>query len=135
VGAPAPLQEAAVTALELPQAYYEKLAGDYRARRDFLVPALEAAGFRAFRPRGAYYVMTDISGFGFDHDVEFARHLVANGGVAAVPGSSFYSDPADGRQRLRFHFARRRETLEQAAERLGRVAARTTSTATSPPQG
>jgi aspartate/methionine/tyrosine aminotransferase len=127
VGAPAPLQEAAAVALEMPADYYGTLAANYRERREFLMPVLEAAGFRAFRPRGAYYVMTDISEFGFDHDVEFARHLVATVGVAAVPGSSFYSDPRSGRQRLRFHFARRRETLENAAERLGRLAARSTS--------
>jgi aminotransferase len=124
VGAPAPLQEAAALALESPPAYYTRLAEGYRERRDFLVPALEAAGFRAFKPRGAYYVMTDISGFGAPDDVTFARSLVAGGGVAAVPGSSFYSDPAAGRQRLRFHFARRRETLEAAVERLGRIKAR-----------
>jgi aminotransferase len=120
VGAPAPLQEAAAVALELPEDYYRRLAEDYRQRRDYLLPALEAAGFRTFVPRGAYYVMTDISGFGYPDDVAFARALVAEGGVAAVPGSSFYSDPAAGRQRLRFHFARRRETLERGVERLQR---------------
>ena len=124
VGAPAPLQEGAAAALELPESYYAELAAGYQARRDFLVPALEAAGFRTFRPRGAYYVMTDISGFGFADDVSFARHLVSEVGVAAVPGSSFYSVPEAGRQRLRFHFARRRETLEAAVARLGRLEAR-----------
>ncbi len=124
VGAPAPLQEAAAEAVLFPSDYYAKLADNYRQRRDYLVPALEGAGFRAFTPRGAYYVMTDISAFGFDDDVAFARHLVADGGVAAVPGSSFYSDPAAGRQRLRFHFARRRETLEAAVERLRRLRGR-----------
>jgi aminotransferase len=128
VGAPAPLQEAVAVALELPDTYYATLAQAYRERRDFLVPALEAAGFRTFSPRGAYYVMTDISSFGFSDDVAFARHLVAEVGVAAVPGSSFYSDPTSGSRRLRFHFARRRETLEAAASRLGRLAARVTST-------
>ncbi|MBI1796860.1 MAG: aminotransferase class I/II-fold pyridoxal phosphate-dependent enzyme [Candidatus Eisenbacteria bacterium] len=128
VGAPAPLQEAAAVALATPDGYYRTLADGYRERRDHLVPALEAAGFRAFRPRGAYYVMTDISGFGFPDDVAFARHLVADGGVAAVPGSSFYSDPAAGRQRLRFHFARRRETLDAAVARLGRLKARASVT-------
>jgi aspartate/methionine/tyrosine aminotransferase len=127
VGAPAPLQEAAAVALESPREYYERLAENYRAKRDYLVPALESAGFRAFSPRGAYYVMTDISGFGFSDDVAFARHLVATAGVAAVPGSSFYHEPVAGRQRLRFHFARRRETLEAAVERLSRLRAGSTA--------
>ena len=68
--------------------------------------------------------MTDISGFGFPDDVAFARHLVSEVGVAAVPGSSFHADPVAGRQRLRFHFARRRETLEAAAQRLTRLKTR-----------
>jgi aminotransferase len=118
VGAPAPLQEAAAVALEFDQAYYSKLKGEYAARRELLVSGLEGAGFRTFRPRGAYYVMTDISTFGFADDVTFARRLVENGGVAAVPGSSFYHDPASGRQRLRFHFARRPTTIEEAVKRL-----------------
>jgi aspartate/methionine/tyrosine aminotransferase len=125
VGAPAPLQEAAAVALSLPNEYYGHLSESYRERRDHLVPALRSAGFKAFSPSGAYYVMTDISSFGWPDDVSFARDLVADGGVAAVPGSSFYSDPAAGRQRLRFHFARRRETLDAAVERLGRLKART----------
>ena len=124
VGAPAPLQEASAVALGLPDSYYASLAQSYREKRDYLVPALESAGFRTFPPRGAYYVMTDISGFGFPDDVAFARHLVSEIGVAAVPGSSFYSDPQAGRQRLRFQFARRRETLEAAVTRLGRLKAR-----------
>jgi aspartate/methionine/tyrosine aminotransferase len=118
VGAPAPLQEAAAVALAMPQDYFRRLADSYRERRDYLVPALQRAGFQPFSPRGAYYVMTDISSFGFPDDVAFARWLVDEGGVAAVPGSSFFSDPAAGSQRLRFHFARKRETLEAAAERL-----------------
>ena len=126
VGAPAPLQEAAAVALSLPDTYYMGLAKDYAERRGLLVPTLEASGFRTFAPRGAYYVMTDISSFGFSDDVTFARHLVEEGGVAAVPGSSFYADPASGRQRLRFHFARRRDTLEKAAERLSRLKTKVT---------
>jgi aspartate/methionine/tyrosine aminotransferase len=124
VGAPAPLQEAAAVALDLPSDYYRQLADGYRERRDYLVPALERAGFKTFLPKGAYYVMTDISGFGFDDDVTFARHLVSEIGVAAVPGSSFYAKPESGRQRLRFQFARRRETLDAAVERLNRLSAR-----------
>jgi aspartate/methionine/tyrosine aminotransferase len=121
VGAPAPLQDAAAEALSFTRDYYDQLADNYRQRRDYLVPALAEAGFKPFVPHGAYYCMTDISAFGFDDDVAFARHLVADGGVAAVPGSSFYSDPAAGRQRLRFHFARRPETLTAAVERLHRL--------------
>jgi aminotransferase len=118
VGAPAPLQEAAAVALQFDQGYYASLAKDYAVRRELLIPGLEQAGFRIFRPRGAYYVMTDISSFGESDDVTFARQLVENGGVAAVPGSSFYHDAASGRQRLRFHFARRPETIEEAVRRL-----------------
>ncbi len=118
VGAPAPLQEAAAVALAMPDEYFRGLAEGYREKREFLLPALEAAGFGVFRPNGAYYVMTDLSGFGFANDVEFARFLVKEVGVAGVPGSSFYSDPASGRQRLRFHFARRRETLQAAVDKL-----------------
>jgi len=127
VGAPAPLQEAAAVALQSPPSYYSDLADNYRKRRDYLLPALESAGFRTFKPRGAYYIMTDISAFGASDDVTFARSLVAGAGVAAVPGSSFYSDPSAGRQRLRFHFARRRETLEAAAKRLGTLRAGATA--------
>jgi len=127
VGAPAPLMEAGAAALSLDEAYYRKLAGDYERRRAYLVPALDQAGFRTFQPHGAYYVMTDISEFGFSDDVKFARWLVETIGVAAVPGSSFYADPTAGRQRLRFHFARLRSTLEGAVQRLstlrGRLAA------------
>src|SRR5499433_2213818 len=93
VGAPAPLQEAGASALSLPEMYYKNLAEGYRKRRDRLIPALEDAGFRCFRPRGAYYVMTDIGKFGFSDDVTFTKHLVSKIGVAAVPGSSFYRDP------------------------------------------
>lgn len=124
VGAPAPLQEAAAVALAMPDAYYAALVEGYRDKRAFLVPALAEAGFGVFEPKGAYYCMTDISGFGFDDDVTFARFLVTDVGVAGVPGSSFYSDPASGRQRLRFHFARKRETLAAAAERLQSLKAR-----------
>lgn len=124
VGAPAPLQEAAAVALAMPDAYYAQLVAGYREKREFLVPALAAAGFGVFAPKGAYYCMTDISGFGFEDDVTFARFLVTDVGVAGVPGSSFYSDPASGRQRLRFHFARKRETLAAAVERLQSLKAR-----------
>jgi len=121
VGAPAPLQEAGAVALGLPASYYEGLGEGYRARRDRLMPVLAEAGFRCFRPRGAYYVMTDISGFGFADDLAFTRHLVREVGVAAVPGSSFYRDPRDGAQQVRFAFCKRNETLDAAAERLRKL--------------
>ena len=125
VGAPAPLQEAGVAALALPQAYYQRLAGDYRARRDRLLPALRQAGFEAYTPRGAYYVMTDIGGFGFADDIAFASHLVRDIGVAVVPGSSFYSDARDGARQVRFAFCKRPETLDEAALRLMKLRAKT----------
>src|SRR5436309_2051762 len=96
VGAAAPLQQAGAVALAFPDAYYSKLAEDYRVRRDTLVPSLEAAGFRVFRPDGAYYVMTDITPLTRDDDVTFARRLILDPGVASVPGSSFYSRPELG---------------------------------------
>jgi aspartate/methionine/tyrosine aminotransferase len=121
VGAPAPLQEAGAAALSLPAEYYAKLAEGYRSRRDHLIPALEAAGFKCYLPRGAYYVMTDISAFGFADDVEFTKYLVKDIGVAAVPGSSFYRDPRDGSRQVRFAFCKKPETLDAAAEKLGRL--------------
>ena len=122
VGAPAPLQDAGATALSLPPEYYQRLAEGYRVRRDHLMPALTAAGFKCFRPRGAYYVMTDISAFGFDDDVAFTKYLVQEIRVAAVPGSSFYRDPRDGSKQVRFAFCKRPETLDEAAHRLAKLA-------------
>jgi len=121
VGAPAPLQEAGAAALGLPPAYYKDLAERYRTRRDHLIPALEKAGFVCYRPRGAYYVMTDIRAFGAKNDVEFATYLIKEIGIACVPGSSFYKHPKDGSQQVRFAFCKRPETLDQAAERLRKL--------------
>jgi aspartate/methionine/tyrosine aminotransferase len=121
VGAPAPLQEAGAAALSLPLENYVKLAEGYRVRRDRLMPALTAAGFQCFRPRGAYYVMTDISAFGFNDDVSFAKYLVQEIGVACVPGSSFYRDPRDGAKQVRFAFCKKPETLDEAARRLAKL--------------
>ncbi len=118
VGAPAPLQEAGAAALVLPEEYYQELAERYRERRDVLLPVLTEAGFRCFRPRGAYYIMTDISAFGYADDVSFTHHLVKDIGVAVVPGSSFYLDPRDGSRQVRFAFCKRPETLQAAASRL-----------------
>jgi aspartate/methionine/tyrosine aminotransferase len=122
VGAPAPLQEAGAAALGLSEKYYSKLAEGYRERRDHLIPALEDAGFKCFRPRGAYYVMTDISALGFEDDISFTKYLVKHIGVAAVPGSSFYRDARDGARQVRFAFCKKLETLDAAAERLKKLA-------------
>jgi aspartate/methionine/tyrosine aminotransferase len=121
VGAPAPLQEAGASALSLPEGYYLKLAEGYRKRRDRLIPALEQAGFQCFRPRGAYYVMTDIRRFGFPDDVAFTKYLVSEIGVAAVPGSSFYREPKDGASQVRFAFCKKDDTLDAAAQRLQKL--------------
>jgi aminotransferase len=122
VGAAAPLQEAGAVALAFPDEYYERLRAEYTRRRDLLLPALERAGFRCFVPRGAYYIMTDVSAFEFPDDVTFAKFLVERVGVAVVPGSSFYSRPELGRTQVRFTFCKRDETLLAAAERLGALA-------------
>jgi aminotransferase len=124
VGAAAPLQAAGAYALALPPEYYERLQHEYRARRDLLLPVLEDAGFKTFRPDGAYYIMTDISAFGFADDVEFTRHLIREVGVACVPGSSFYSVPERGHQQVRFCFCKQDETLQLAAERLQKLRVR-----------
>jgi len=125
VGAPAPLQEAAAEALTFGEGYFASLRRDYRERRDLLVSALDDTGFRVYSPAGAYYVMTDVGNLmnEDEDDVAFARRLVRAGGVATVPGSSFFANPDDGASLVRFCFAKRRETLEAAAavlrERLG----------------
>jgi aminotransferase len=121
VGAAAPLQAAGAYALSQPPSYYDQLQSDYRDRRDLILPELERAGFGTFRPDGAYYIMTDISAFGFKDDLEFTRYLIREIGVACVPGSSFYSDPALGSQQVRFCFCKKDETLMLAAERLAKL--------------
>jgi aspartate/methionine/tyrosine aminotransferase len=121
VGAPHPLQWAGVRALGLPERYYRELAAAYATRRAVLSEALTAAGFRVFVPEGAYYILADISPFGFPDDVQFCDWLVREIGVAAVPGSSFYQHPELGRGLIRFTFCKREETLREAARRLARV--------------
>ncbi|MBZ5529307.1 MAG: aminotransferase class I/II-fold pyridoxal phosphate-dependent enzyme [Acidobacteriia bacterium] len=121
VGAAAPLQQAGAIALQFPQAYYDKLAVTYAAKRERLVKILEGAGFTVFKPRGAYYIMTDISAFGYPDDVSFGKYLVEKIGVAVVPGSSFYRIAADGAKQVRFTFCKKEETLAAAAERLAKL--------------
>ncbi|MCZ6514633.1 MAG: aminotransferase class I/II-fold pyridoxal phosphate-dependent enzyme [Acidobacteria bacterium] len=118
VGAAAPLQEAGVVALDMPDSYYRRLAETYRARRQLLLEALRRAGFRTFAPQGAFYIMTDVSSFGFPSDVSFVEHLVKDVGLAAVPGSSFYRHPEEGSRQVRFAFCKKDSTLEEASRRL-----------------
>jgi aminotransferase len=118
VGSPHPLQEAAAIALRIDRSYYETLAKDYKERRDFLGQILDEAGFRIYLPHGAYYIMTDVGHFGLTDDMAFAFYLVEKFGVATVPGSSFYSQTSLGATKVRFCFPKKRETLEQAAEKL-----------------
>ena len=116
VGAAAPLQEAAVTALELPDSYYHDLQRLYEEKRTLFLDYLDQAGLNYSRPQGAYYVMVDISEFGWNDDTAFAEWLIREIGVAGVPGSSFFREPV--RNLIRFHFAKRKETLVAAGERL-----------------
>ena len=121
VGAPTPLQHAGVTALQLPDTFYATMAEEYAERRALMLDILAGSGFRASAPRGAYYVMADISHLGFDDDVTAARSMVRDVGVATVPGSSFFSDPELGRSIVRFSFSKRLETLREAGDRLRRL--------------
>lgn len=118
VGAAAPLQEAAAAALRFPPDYYERFAEDYRARREILWHELDRAGFHCARPEGAYYLMTDVSRFGFQDAMAFVRHMIERVGVGALPGSSFYEHASTGAQKLRFAFCKREETLREAVSRL-----------------
>ena len=121
VGAPAPLQAAGAVALGLPDDYYTKMAAGYQRRRDVLLDILERHHFTCYKPFGAYYIMTDISSFGFRDDVEFVRYLIKDIGVAGVPGSSFYKDASKGRTQLRFCFCKKDSTLTAADERLAKL--------------
>jgi aspartate/methionine/tyrosine aminotransferase len=129
VGAAAPLQQAGALALKSPQSYYDNLAVTYEKKRARLLSILENSGFSVYRPRGAYYIMTDISSFHFDEkkypaasrDVSFAKYLVQNIGVACVPGSSFYNDAQDGASQVRFTFCKKEETLAAAESRFANL--------------
>src|SRR3954453_13532523 len=118
VGAATPLQQAGITALQLPDQYFSGLAATYRAKRDSIVSILEEVGLRCFVPKGAYYVMCDLGELPFRDDFAFAKYLVEEVGVAAVPGSSFFSSESGTSRLVRFCFAKRPETLAMAAERL-----------------
>ncbi len=118
VGSPAPLQRAGVAAMQMPISYYEELARLYQEKRDIIVRTLDEVGIQYFVPKGAYYVLADISSFGYNSDIEFANYLIKEIGVAVVPGSSFFSRPEDGQKFIRFCFSKTKETLQNATERL-----------------
>src|SRR5512139_1009965 len=118
VGAPHPLQEAAAVALRMDRSYYSTLAREYQERRDYFAGVLQDVGFRVYSPRGAYYIMTDVAHLGVSDDTAFALELVEKGGVATVPGSSFYSRPSSGASKVRFCFPKKMDTLKKAAEKL-----------------
>jgi aminotransferase len=120
VGAATPLQQAGVMALNLPDEYFNGLSHQYAGRRQAALEMLEAAGLKCIRPSGAYYVMADIGRFGMS-DTAFAKYLVEHIGVAAVPASSFYLNPADGISQIRFCFCKKYETLAAAGEKLARL--------------
>jgi aminotransferase len=130
VGAAAPLQQAGAFALQFPQSYYDKLAITYAEKRERLVKILTQAGFTVFKPRGAYYIMTDVSRMNLpgirrsaseSYDVSFAKYLVESIGVAVVPGSSFYKNAQDGASQVRFTFCKKEETLAAAEQRLSKL--------------
>ncbi|HKM66095.1 MAG TPA: aminotransferase class I/II-fold pyridoxal phosphate-dependent enzyme [Candidatus Acidoferrum sp.] len=129
VGAAAPLQQAGALALKSPQSYYDNLASNYAIKRERLLKILTASGFTVYKPRGAYYIMTDISRFHFDEakypadsrDVSFAKYLVQKIGVACVPGSSFYNHAQDGANQVRFTFCKKEQTLAAAESRLAHL--------------
>ena len=116
VGAAAPLQEAVVTALNFDDSYYQEVLDLYTAKRDLFCQGLGSIGLTHNVPQGAYYVMMDISEFGYDSDLEFCEDLASKVGVGAVPGSSFFREPVN--HLIRFHFAKRDETLNAALENL-----------------
>ena len=121
VGAPHPLQEAGAKALRMTDEYFHSLGPFYQERRDMIESILEETGFGPIRPFGAYYIMADISNFGWDDDTEFSHWLAKEIGVAVVPGSSFFSNPADGRQWIRFCFCKKLGTLQEARRRLRKL--------------
>lgn len=116
VGAAAPLQEAAVVGLEFKDAYYDELQKLYTHKKDLFINGLKELNIPHTEPQGAYYVMVDISEFGYDSDLDFCVDLIKNVGVAAVPGSSFFKEEEN--RYIRFHFAKKDETLLAALDRL-----------------
>jgi aminotransferase len=129
VGAAAPLQEAAVAGLEMPDSYYAELTALYSSKRTLFLDYIRATGLPFTEPEGAYYVMLDISSLGLGSDAVASEWFVREVGVAGVPGSSFFREPVN--HLIRFHFAKKEETLHRAGERLLRLRDRLPASATS----
>ena len=121
VGAAAPLQEAAVAALQLPESYYEQLTADYTQKKELFLTCLDKAGLSYTEPQGAYYVMVDVTAYGVENDTEFCRWMAREVGVAAVPGSSFFHEPVN--HLIRFHFSRSDAVLSEIGKRLQKLKA------------
>ncbi len=122
VGSPAPLQRAGVTAINMPDKYYDELKAKYTERRTMMLDILDGVGIPYFKPQGAYYAFCDISKLGFKSDMDFTKHLVKDIGVAVVPGGSFFGPDAETRHNyVRFCFSRKEETMLAAKERLAKL--------------
>jgi len=116
--APAPLQEASVSALKLPKAFYEDLAASYQKKRDFMTKGLRDLGFEFFFPEGSYYILADFSSLSRLEDTKFASSMTVDCGVAVVPGSSFFADPRKGHKLVRFSYSKKDSTLSSAMGKM-----------------
>ncbi len=119
---PTPVQHGAKAALEVDDSFYAELRDSYRAKRDLLAAGLTDVGFDVYTPQGTYFLMAGFEAFGFDDDREFARHLVTEAGVVAIPPSVFYHEPEDGKRLIRFAFCKDELMLSEAIDRLGVLA-------------
>jgi aminotransferase len=116
--APSPLQHGVVAAFDLPPSYYEQMARDYTVKRDMMAVACREGGLEPFVPQGSYYMLADFSRLRFADDQEAARVMLERAGVAVVPGSSFYANPADGRRQVRLCYAKKMDDLEEGCRRI-----------------
>ena len=121
VAAPTPFHDAGVAALSMPDTFYVQLVADYQSKRNLMVDILQRHGFESYQPGGAYYVMADVSPFGFESDSEFAQYLVKEVGVATVPGSSFYADPSAAPQTAAVLFLEARRDAARSRSPAGPV--------------
>lgn len=119
--APNPLQRGIVAAMKLPDAYYTEMCHEYRVKRDMLADALTKKGFRPYLPQGAYYMLAEFDADRYRDDVDAAESILRDVGVACIPGSAFYVDPQDGKNQLRFCFAKQIPDLEEACHRLAKL--------------